>query len=62
MSKKVSNKPAEGDAEARLLIDCEAGLANSVVVLPQAEIAALVEAGVADDNKDAVAYAKTLTA
>lgn len=46
----------------RLLLDCAHGRVNSVVELPEEEVAALVAAGHADDDPQAVAYALELQA
>ena len=46
--------------KVRLLVDCEFGKANDVVTLAAAEAKEAEKQGLADSNKDAVAYALTL--
>lgn len=46
--------------KVRLLVTCEHGQANQVVTLTAAEAKAAEASGIADSNKNAVAYALTL--
>lgn len=45
---------------ARLLVDCQHGKCNDIVELDAADLKAAEGAGLADSDKDAVAYAQTL--
>lgn len=46
--------------EVRLLVDYDKHTAGSVAELPESIVKALVENGLADDSKDAIAYAKAI--
>lgn len=51
---------ADGQVKARVLLDCQFGKADDVVVFASAEEAAGA-AGMVDAHPDAVAYAESLT-
>ena len=46
--------------EVRVLTDCQFGRADDVARLTVEQLEAAVDAGIADDHPDAVAYARTL--
>lgn len=48
---------AGGQVAVRVLLDCHLGRCNEVVELPAEMAAQAVDAGLADDHPDAVAYA-----
>ena len=53
-------KKADKAVAARVLVDCEHGAVNDLVLLPAADAKAAQSVGYVDTHKDAVAYAKTL--
>lgn len=63
MAKKRSNNPErvipEDGVEVRVLLDCDIGDVDDVVILGPDEVAAGVAAGRVDPHPDAVAYAKS---
>jgi hypothetical protein len=48
--------------EVRVLQNCDFGACNDVVEIPSDQVAGAKNGGLADDNADAVAYAKSLKA
>lgn len=55
--KSVNAAPPEGEVKARLLVDCDLGKCNDVVMIDADQLEAL--AGVADADPAAVAYAES---
>lgn len=54
-------KAAKTAVEARVLVECQYGLVGAVVKVPKADVKAAEDAGLIDSNKDAVAYAKSVS-
>lgn len=54
--------PAEVRLQVRVLRDCDIGVTDAVVELPEAEAATRAAAGQVDPHPDAVAYALSLQA
>ena len=58
----MAKEKSVAGVEVRLLVDCGFGQCNDVATLPEDICAHAVAFGMADSDRDAVAYAKSLQA